>query len=575
MSRYVENFDSSRLRELRKSRGITQTNIEKGTGIKKFVYSRIEQGKRGITEEELKKLADFFGVDISYFITSFNDTSARKEVCFEDLKTILEKLSTSELKLLLKEKGVKKLSGLRKNELVRKTLEVYENRAELFQKANELYNSKIMERIKDGLDHFYNDRVGILYVDAELVKADVNGRSVVIYNPGREDSEYRCDDSCQDYVYNVKSGRIPFCKHYISVIAALVYNGNLGINDVCNLRNEHKELIKKAIERKKKEEGILEKGREIEKTLEEARRYYLKIACQDEIIARKVFKDSAEKVFEEFTLKMFNLLEFETISNRNPHGWDGIIIGIHSTPPFIVVLECKTAQSGIYDYIAKHQEYLLNLKMYAVDMVKDKLFGTFRNYVKYVAVVAPGFPKEVESLKYSFQNMTGMLLSFIPGEVLLYFVERYRETPILTHAWMEDLFREGGLWTIERVDKAFERAETMINILAEKVEEKILDWMRQYISIKSDAAFINFDMPMFEELSREFFQALSPELVITGRKEVTGVETIRLRHDYYAVWERVLSRIGKMVINYLQELSDTQERTTEMKSEIIRQLRIS
>ena len=490
------------------------------------------------------------------------------------VQRLLNKLTNDDLKFLLKKKKQKGYSGLKKKDLVNKVLEVYQDLEELYEEAREIYDVKITERVKDGLDHFLNKRVEILYADDELVKADVNGHVVIIYNLSKEDFEYRCDDSCQDYVYNVKKGRVPFCKHFVSTVAELVYNGKIALEHIPVFNEEHRKLIIDALEKRRKLEGISEKGREIESTLELAEKYYLNIAKQNESVAKRVFKDSAEKVFEELTLKMFDLLEFETISNRNPHGWDGLIIGIHATPPFIAVIECKTAQSGVYDYITKHQDYLLTLKMYAIDLVKNKLFGAFRNYVKYVALVAPGFPREVEGMKYSFQNLTGLQLSFIPADVLLYLVERYRQEPIVIHSWLEDLFKEGGLWTKDRIDALFERADRLIDMLSEKVTEKVIDWMRQYVVIRSDAAFINFDMPMIEELSREVFQSLSPELVVMGKREVTGVESIRLRHDYYAIWERVLKRMGRRIVEFLKELSDTQERTTEMKAEIMRQLRL-
>jgi len=488
---------------------------------------------------------------------------------------LLKKLTSNDLKFLLKKRGTKGYSGLKKRELIEKVFEAYQQDfEELHKDASEIYETKLIERVKDGLDHFLNKRVEILYADDELVKADVNGHTVVIYNLTKDSFEYRCDDSCQDYVYNVKNKRVPFCKHFIATVAELAYNGNVQLENIPILGESQREIIERSLEKRRKLEGISEKGREIEVTLSTAERYYLEIARQNEHIAKKFFKDSAEKVFEDMTLKLFDLLEFETIGNRSPHGWDGITIGIHATPPFIVVIECKTAQSGVYGYLVKHQDYLLTLKMYAVDLVKNKLFGAFRNYVKYVAVVAPAFPKGIESLKYSFQNLTGLQLSFIPADVLLYLASKYRENPIVTHSWLEDLFREGGLWTKEKIDKLFDKSEQMITLISEKVTEKVLEWLRQYVMVRSDAAFINFDMPMIEELSREIFQALSPELVVMGKKEVTGVETVRLRHDYYAIWEKVLKNMGRQFIGFLKELSDTQERTTEMKAEIIRQLRL-
>lgn len=41
-----------------------------------------------------------------------------------------------------------------------------------------------------------------------------------------------------------------------------------------------------------------------------------------------------------------------------------IVIGTYATPPYIIVVECKTAANGIYDHIIKVPEYLVRLKNY-------------------------------------------------------------------------------------------------------------------------------------------------------------------------------------------------------------------
>jgi len=51
-------------------------------------------------------------------------------------------------------------------------------------------------------------------------------------NLGTKDFTYYCDEKCNDYQYQVKSGRYPSCKHYPAVIAELLYGGHLDITEI-------------------------------------------------------------------------------------------------------------------------------------------------------------------------------------------------------------------------------------------------------------------------------------------------------------------------------------------------------
>lgn len=58
----------NRLKELRKSRGLTQTDVAKYIGISQNNYSYWENGKVKIDTGSMQKLADFFGVTVDYVL---------------------------------------------------------------------------------------------------------------------------------------------------------------------------------------------------------------------------------------------------------------------------------------------------------------------------------------------------------------------------------------------------------------------------------------------------------------------------------------------------------------------------
>jgi transcriptional regulator with XRE-family HTH domain len=55
---------AKRLKELRKTKGVTQEDVYNDTGIH---VARIEQGKRDISYTTLYKLAEYFGVALEAF----------------------------------------------------------------------------------------------------------------------------------------------------------------------------------------------------------------------------------------------------------------------------------------------------------------------------------------------------------------------------------------------------------------------------------------------------------------------------------------------------------------------------
>lgn len=58
----------TRLKELRKERGMTQVALMMQTGIEQALLSKYENGERVPPTETLVTLADFFGVSVDYFL---------------------------------------------------------------------------------------------------------------------------------------------------------------------------------------------------------------------------------------------------------------------------------------------------------------------------------------------------------------------------------------------------------------------------------------------------------------------------------------------------------------------------
>ncbi len=59
---------ASRLRALRKERGLTLQQLAKHFGMRHYTLSKYETGSRKPDMEMLKKLSDFFGVSVDYLI---------------------------------------------------------------------------------------------------------------------------------------------------------------------------------------------------------------------------------------------------------------------------------------------------------------------------------------------------------------------------------------------------------------------------------------------------------------------------------------------------------------------------
>ena len=59
-------MNMTRLKQLRKERGITQVKMQMLTGIDQSDYSKIEAGKRHLTYEQCKRVAVALGTSMDY-----------------------------------------------------------------------------------------------------------------------------------------------------------------------------------------------------------------------------------------------------------------------------------------------------------------------------------------------------------------------------------------------------------------------------------------------------------------------------------------------------------------------------
>ena len=65
------NKIGSRLRELRKKKGVSQEDLAKLLGVTKSTISKYELGHRAMSIDQLKKVLDFFGIEYGLFLFYF------------------------------------------------------------------------------------------------------------------------------------------------------------------------------------------------------------------------------------------------------------------------------------------------------------------------------------------------------------------------------------------------------------------------------------------------------------------------------------------------------------------------
>ena len=78
---------------------------------------------------------------------------------------------------------------------------------------------------------------------------------------------------------------------------------------------------------------------------------------------------------------------------------------------------------------------------------------------------------------------------------------------------------------------------------------------------------VDIDMNVVSSVLKEMISEM-PELVIPERKGI--VDYINIEHDYYEIWERILKKLGRELLNILKETSFSQVKNTELKEDLLK-----
>lgn len=492
----------------------------------------------------------------------------------DEKKKLLNQLTAADLKELAKRKQVEIPSGSKKSGVVSalaKNLDL--SLEELERICSEYTLDKLVSKVKDAGDCFLTNQVKHIVCEENLSKGVVGGFEVTIHNLGKPDFSYNCDDKCSDYLYQVSKGRSAFCKHYPALIAQLILDKHILPEkmDINLIEGRVREALFELVKRKEKDIGAIQpSGRDLKTRLKVIEDDLIPLSLQNADVARKKYHESPETAFEQVVGEAFELLEFEVIQRRGPHGWDLLVLGEDAVPPYIAVVECKTSTSGTYSYLKQDENYLIRLKEYCDDMLRQKLRGPYKDCVKYMVLVAPGFSEEVEGFCRRFEQTSGgVRLSFWPAESLKYIVNKFFEEKILTDDFCKPLFECQGILTKKTVDQTFAEALEKIDELVKNTRSQLRESFYKQSKTSSDASFVNLDETSLERIIDEVLQTLEPTLVLHGKDPSMMVKLIRLKHDYYQIWNKVLVGLVEELTIILGEISEAQVKTTNFKKQIL------
>lgn len=82
----------NRLKELRKEKGLTQSDLGKIFGVSKITVLRWENGENQIKPDKAKQLADYFNVTIAFLLgySDFEKSGSLKDLLFHEIKGLKE-----------------------------------------------------------------------------------------------------------------------------------------------------------------------------------------------------------------------------------------------------------------------------------------------------------------------------------------------------------------------------------------------------------------------------------------------------------------------------------------------------
>lgn len=83
---------SQRLKNARKTAGMTQLELSLQSGVSQNMITYIEQGKRGPTLRTVLKLCEALGISISDLIDSDSSQAVDREAVKAEIRELLEKL---------------------------------------------------------------------------------------------------------------------------------------------------------------------------------------------------------------------------------------------------------------------------------------------------------------------------------------------------------------------------------------------------------------------------------------------------------------------------------------------------
>ncbi len=97
MAKIVEEF-GNKVRELRKSKGLSQEKLAEKAGLHYTYIGAVERGEKNISLQNVEKIAHALGVDITKLFTFIRQT--RKNYLFKEIVNLLSSRRPKELEVV-------------------------------------------------------------------------------------------------------------------------------------------------------------------------------------------------------------------------------------------------------------------------------------------------------------------------------------------------------------------------------------------------------------------------------------------------------------------------------------------